>query len=264
MREVTWNENVMAADSAGNVGYWHPGLHPLRPRNYDERLPFPGDGRAEWRGLLDRARTPRVVNPRQGWLVNWNNVPSEGWTAGDSEASEREAGRFHRATWLSWLVRDLARDPTWERAQGVIVREGTIAQQRPLAARRLGLARRGATGRAAQALDVLLRWDGSYHATDANGTVDPGVALWETFKDEAEQIALDRLAGPVTGARHLAGETGSSHAFDITNGEAFALRALSRRGGASRGGCMTSRCRARRPSRTCRSSTGARGSSSSS
>jgi penicillin G amidase len=171
-----------------------------------------------------------VVNPRQGWLVNWNNVPSEGWTAGDSEASEREAGRFHRATWLSWLVRDLARDPTWERAQGVIVREGTIAQQRPLAARRLGLARRGATGRAAQALDVLLRWDGSYHATDANGTVDPGVALWETFKDEAEQIALDRLAGPVTGARHLAGETGSSHAFDITNGEAFALRALSRRG----------------------------------
>jgi penicillin G amidase len=34
----------------------------------------------------------------------------------------------------------------------------------------------------------------------------------------------------VTGARQLAGETGSSHEFDITNGEAFALRTLSRGG----------------------------------
>ena len=41
MRQVTWNENVMAADSQGNIGYWHPGLHPLRPRGWDERLPVP-------------------------------------------------------------------------------------------------------------------------------------------------------------------------------------------------------------------------------
>ncbi len=69
--------------------------------------------------------------------------------------------------------------------------------------------------------------DGSYHAVDADRTVDPGVAIWETFKDEAEKIALERLAGPVDATKHLAGETGSSHAFDITNGEAFALRSLS-------------------------------------
>jgi penicillin amidase len=231
MKQVTWNENVIAADSAGNIGYWHPGLHPLRPVGYDERLPYPGTGEAEWRGLLDRERqTPRVINPKQGFLWNWNNVPSQGWTAGDSEASERNSGRFHRATWLSWLVRDLARDPTWVRAEGAIVRSGTTAQQRPLAARRLRLAQRGATGRAKQVLDALLAWDGSYHAVDANKTVDPGVAIWEQFKDEAEEIALDRLASPVSGARHLAGGTGSSHAFDISNGEAFALRTLSRGG----------------------------------
>ena len=99
MQNVTWNENVMAVDSAGNMGFWHPGLHPLRPRNYDERLPYPGTGEAEWRGLLDRkTQTPRVINPKQGFLFNWNNVPSEGWTAGDAEARERLSGRFHRAT----------------------------------------------------------------------------------------------------------------------------------------------------------------------
>ena len=45
MSQVTWNENVIAADSEGNIGFWHPGLHPLRPKRWDERLPYPGDGR---------------------------------------------------------------------------------------------------------------------------------------------------------------------------------------------------------------------------
>ena len=26
--QVTWNENLMAADDRGNIGYWHPGLLP--------------------------------------------------------------------------------------------------------------------------------------------------------------------------------------------------------------------------------------------
>jgi hypothetical protein len=56
------------------------------------------------------------------------------------------------------------------------------------------------------------------------------VAIWERFKDEAERIALRRLlprgVSP-SAARHLAGETGSSHEFDITLGESYALRTLS-------------------------------------
>ncbi|MEJ7790086.1 MAG: penicillin acylase family protein, partial [Thermoleophilaceae bacterium] len=37
---------------------------------------------AEWRGLLPRNKTPHVINPHQGYLMQWNNVPSMGWTAG--------------------------------------------------------------------------------------------------------------------------------------------------------------------------------------
>jgi penicillin G amidase len=225
--KVTWNENIIAADSAGNIGYWHPGLHPLRPLGYDERLPYPGTGEAEWRGLLDRRKTPHVINPKQGWLANWNNVPSEGWTSGDAEATERQSGLFHRATWLMWLMRDLVKAPTFENAEQAIVSAGTIAQQRPLFGPRLRKARRGARGRAADVLEALVKWDGSYHRTDDNGTVDPGVAIWEQFKDEAEKIALDRLAGPPDAVKDLAGNPGSSHAFDIANGEAFGLRTLS-------------------------------------
>ena len=44
---VTWNENIMAADDKGNIGWWHPGRLPLRPKRWDERLPYPGTGNAE-------------------------------------------------------------------------------------------------------------------------------------------------------------------------------------------------------------------------
>ena len=225
MLNVTWNENIMAADSSGNIGYWHPGLHPLRPVGYDERLPYPGTGEAEWRGLLDRRETPKSINPKRGWLVNWNNTPSVGWIEGDQEARERLSGGWHRVAWLQSLVRRMARNPSFAAAQKVVELEGTFAQQRPIATTKLRRAQRGARGTAAAVLDALLRWDGSYHRTDGNGTVDPGVPIWEQFKDEAERIALSRLGNP-DAAKHLAGNPGKSHQFDISNGEAYALRTL--------------------------------------
>ena len=228
LQKVTWNENIIAADSQGNIGYWHPGLHPLRPKGFDERLPYPGTGEAEWRGLMPRRRTPHVINPRQGYVFNWNNVPSAGWTNGDSEASERATGRFHRAAWLRRVVREFAAKPTWEGARGVVFRAGTTAQQRPLFDQRIRALAGSSSGRARSVFEALLRWDGSYHHVDNANTVDPGVEIWEQFKDDAEVVAVERLAGPGAAekAKHLLGGTGSSHAFDISNGEAFALRTL--------------------------------------
>ena len=168
LQGVTWNENVIAADERGNIGYWHPGLHPLRPTNYDERLPYPGTGEAEWRGLLDRRKTPHVINPRQGYLFNWNNVPSAGWTTGDSEAPERLAGPYHRSAFLPAPGRR-----GWPRSRATpprapsTGRSGTTAQQRPLFGKRLRRARKGATGGGAAVLDTLLGWDGNYDRTDA-------------------------------------------------------------------------------------------------
>ena len=224
MNNVTWNENVIAIDSRGNIGYWHPGLHQMRPRGWDERLPYPGTGEAEWRGLRDLRRTPRVINPRQGWLANWNNLPAKGWTSGDAEATERLSGRLHRGQFLQNQVRKLRRrGPSFEGAQDLIRHVGQTAQQLPLSRRKLRAAARSARGPAKALLDALVAWDGSYHRTAGDGTVHPGVAIWEAFKDEAEKLALAPL-GP--GAERLAGGTGSSHAFDISNGEAYALRVL--------------------------------------
>jgi acyl-homoserine lactone acylase PvdQ len=226
MREVTWNENVIAADDHGSIGYWHPGLHPLRPKRWDERLPYPGDGRAEWRGLLPRSKTPHVINPAQGWLTNWNNLPSAGWTNGDSEALERVAGPLHRVRLLQSLVSKVAANPSYERSTAIAEVSGTTAQQFPFVNRkRLRRARTMATGRGRHTLQALLDWDGDYATADAAGTVDPGVAIWEEFKDQVEAILLKRMGAPEEAA-DLAGGTGSSHQFDISNGESLALRTL--------------------------------------
>ena len=226
MRQVTWNENVIAADDHGSIGYWHPGLHPLRPLRWDERLPYPGDGRAEWRGLLPRARTPHVINPEQGWLTNWNNLPSAGWTNGDSEALERLAGPLHRVRILQSLVQRVARDPSYRRSTAIAETSGTTAQQFPFVnSRRLVRAAKLADGPGKGALGALLDWDGDYATADAAGTVDPGVATWEEFKDRLEAILLAPMGDP-DAAADLGGNTGSSHQFDITNGESLALRSL--------------------------------------
>jgi penicillin G amidase len=234
VRKVSWNENVIAADSAGNIGYWHPGLFPLRPKGWDERLPYPGTGEAEWRGLLPKSRIPSVINPRQGWLANWNNLPSIGWTSGDGTARKRTDGAFFRAGLLFPLVRGLARNQSFDAMQDLIRRSGTTAQQFPVARGRLTAAARGLRGgKAATVLGVLLRWDGSYGRTAPDGTVDAGVATWDAFREALEGLARGRL-GP--GAGWLADESALAflhpgyhggapyHYFDATHLQSFALR----------------------------------------
>ncbi len=226
-KQVTWNENIMAADSAGSIGFWHPGLLQIRPSKWDQRLPLPGTGEAEWPGLVAREKLPRVINPKRGWLANWNNVPAAGWTSGDGESSERVTGGFHRVGWLETLVADLARKPTFQGAKDVIARAGTVAQQRPLAGPRLQRAVVGATGRSKAVLDALLAWDGDYASTDGAGTVAPGVAIWEAFKEEAARQGTAPLG---TGADRFEMQPGSSHVFDVTAREAYGLRTLDAKG----------------------------------
>jgi penicillin amidase len=222
--QLTWNENLMAADDRGNIGYWHPGLLPIRPKRWDERLPYPGSGDAEWHGFLPPSERPHVINPKRGWLTNWNTLPSQGWTTGNDPASERVAGPWFRAAWLDRLASGLATHPSFDGMDALIHRAGTVAEQRPLATADLRRALKRAHGGAASVLRTILHWDGSYLSTAADGTVDPGVAAWQTFKDQLQVLALRPLgaAGQLIGA----GEPNNEHLFDVSLGQAYALRSL--------------------------------------
>jgi penicillin G amidase len=69
--------NFFYADRRGNIAYFGAGLVPILPKckACDPRLPHPGDGSQEWRGFIPFSQMPHSVNPRQGYLVNWNTKP---------------------------------------------------------------------------------------------------------------------------------------------------------------------------------------------
>jgi len=224
--KVTWNENIIAADDRENIGYWHPGLLPIRPVGWDERLPYPGTGEAEWRGFLTVAQRPHVIDPRQGWLTNWNTLPSQGWTTGNDPAPERVAGPWFRDALLRQLTVALLvrRTPTFAGLAAVVHAAGTTAQQRPLATGDLRRALRGARGHARLVLATILAWNGSYSQTDRRGTVEPGVAAWQAFKASAQALAVARLG---RGAQIVGGGgPNAEHVFDVSLGQAYALRTL--------------------------------------
>jgi penicillin amidase len=227
LQGTTWTENILAADDQGHIGFWHPGLYPLRNVRWDERLPLPGDGSAEWNGLLPRSEDPHVIDPPgQNWLVNWNNIPAKGWTYGDAAAREQLRGSFHRVSLLQSLVSTAAKDPSsFDAGTTAVLRDlSSIATQRRVAQKVLERAAKGATGPAADVLGTLLAWDGNFTRTADDGTLDPGVDTWVQFKIAAENVMFGKLSPAVEG---LLEKPGSEGFIESTYGETLALRRLS-------------------------------------
>jgi penicillin G amidase len=225
--KTTWTENILAADDQGHIGFWHPGLYPLRNVRWDERLPLPGDGSAEWNGLLPRSKDPHVIDPPgQNWVVNWNNIPAKGWTYGDAPAREQLRGGFHRIAMMQKFVAAAAKDPSSFDVGtiGILRNTSSIATQRPTAQKLLERAAKGATGPAAAVLQTLLAWDGNFTRTAEDGTLEPAVATWQEFKASAQRVMFGKLTPALEG---LFGEPGSDGFVESTYGETLALKKLS-------------------------------------
>ena len=73
------SENMVWADSAGNIGYQAAGIAPLRP-NFSGLVPVPGDGRYEWNGFLPIQSLPHAFNPAKGfWNTSNEYLIPPGW-----------------------------------------------------------------------------------------------------------------------------------------------------------------------------------------
>ncbi|MEW6298039.1 MAG: penicillin acylase family protein [Thermodesulfobacteriota bacterium] len=70
------SENMVWADTRGNIGWQATGLVPRRP-HWNGLLPVPGDGRFEWDGFLPAHELPSRHNPPEGFLAtaNQENLP---------------------------------------------------------------------------------------------------------------------------------------------------------------------------------------------
>jgi penicillin amidase len=68
-------QNIVYADSKGNIGYTFAGQIPIRAKG-DGRLPVPGwTGEYEWIGHIPFDELPHSYNPPQGYIATANNRP---------------------------------------------------------------------------------------------------------------------------------------------------------------------------------------------
>ncbi len=68
------SQNLLYADTAGNIGYQMPGNIPIRAKG-DGTLPVPGwTDEYEWIGFIPYHELPAVLNPESGYIVTANNA----------------------------------------------------------------------------------------------------------------------------------------------------------------------------------------------
>ena len=74
--QALFPQNVMAADTKGNIYYQRVGRVPKRPLAYDWSRPVDGStSAAEWQGLHSSNEHLQVLNPVQGYMQNCNIPP---------------------------------------------------------------------------------------------------------------------------------------------------------------------------------------------
>ena len=70
------SQNIVYADTAGNIAYSLPGRIPIRTRG-DGRVPVPGwTGEYEWAGHIPFEELPHLYNPPVGYVASANNRPT--------------------------------------------------------------------------------------------------------------------------------------------------------------------------------------------
>jgi penicillin amidase len=74
------SENLVYADTDGNIGWVAAGLAPIR-KNWNGLLPVPGkEGKYEWQGFLPISEMPQTYNPAKQFIATANhNILPEGY-----------------------------------------------------------------------------------------------------------------------------------------------------------------------------------------
>jgi penicillin amidase len=238
VRKVTWNENVVAADDHGNIGYWHPGLYFHRPAGIDQRFPLDGRGKDDPHGFLPFRRMPHVVDPPSGYVANWNTKPAHGWVDGDlSGTNTRPGGRANR---VAVIRRELTRSHGLRSADLMRIDTaiGEADMRAPsylpavLSLRKLG----DLSGKERHALDLLAGWDGRAYAPGAAGgssppgtaaadvTDGPAATLFLAVRDRIKNSLFRGLPSSILARLDTLGP--ESHRYDVTPLDNLALRVV--------------------------------------
>jgi penicillin amidase len=156
------SENLVYADTQGNIGMYSAGLAPIR-KNWTGLLPLPGAGNYEWSGFIPDADLPHSFNQECRWCLR----PAARFTASANQRMIPEnypynigyiwAPGFRYRRILQVLARDLAAG----RKVGVADMENLQNDQASLPARALiSLLRQAIGPHPTPTQSMLASWDG--------------------------------------------------------------------------------------------------------
>lgn len=201
--DFTMSFNSFYADSE-NIGYFHVGEYPIRPKGVHPSLPIWGTGQWEWKGRRAYATQPRIVNPEQGWVANWNNKPARGWDNMDGF----KWGPLHRVQLLIDQMSDLLDDgraTLSDLADVIRIVATQDARGVYLAPQMLRKAAKAAkrTEQAenyAQAIEIVKAWSqaGAHRKNaDRDDTMDdgPALAIFDAWYDKLARAIFDDEIG---------------------------------------------------------------------
>jgi penicillin amidase len=231
VRQMTWNENVMYAGMDGHIAYWHPGLYPKRSPKWDTRFPAPGTGEYDNQGPLPFDALPHSVDPKVGYLANWNNKPAQGW-ADDylDPASSRSAGKAVRVQTIELA---LAAQPKLTPAalRSMEFRIGTT-DHRAHDFQPLLVGAGGTTSVQKKAIALVRAWNGRSYGPgagtssssydDTTVTDGPGPTIFRRWMDDLRDVVLADLPHDIV----VAADNRGGHVYDGTPADNLVLRNL--------------------------------------
>ncbi|HVS12430.1 MAG TPA: penicillin acylase family protein [Thermoanaerobaculia bacterium] len=186
-------QNVMVADTSGNIYYQRTGRVPVRPEGFDYSVPVDGStSDSEWQGVHPSSDHLQVLNPPQGYMQNCNIAPDAMMQGSPFRLEEHPDYLFSgpgygpaRSGWTSQrgarAVELLAADDsvTVEEAMAYINDVEPYGADRWIDALRAAHEQHGGEQtdeRYAPAVEALLSWDGRL-ARDS-----PGALFFDSWK----------------------------------------------------------------------------------
>jgi acyl-homoserine lactone acylase PvdQ len=163
-----------------NVAFLQSGRYPAHTQGTNVDLPYWGDGRADWQGFnpgsytfdaIPASHRPRAVNPKDGFIVSWNQKEAHGWRKGPREWSN---GPVHHSMILQHQLFEQVHAEGGQVDLTGLTRAVNLAATTDLRGEEVYPWMRRVIGRAKgqdkQLLDILDAWESSgSNRLDANG-----------------------------------------------------------------------------------------------
>ncbi|MBI4325490.1 MAG: penicillin acylase family protein [Chloroflexi bacterium] len=172
-------QNVMAADTRGDIFYQRAGRVPIRPPGYDYYRPVDGStSKSEWLGIHPSSDLYQVTNPPQGYMQNCN-IPPDAMMIGSPMTADQKAPYLfgERSGWIhqraARAVDILSRDDrvTPEEALAYALDKRCLGSERWVAALKQADQEFGQEYRSDHdyqaGLQSILAWNGSSEADSA-------------------------------------------------------------------------------------------------